>query len=47
MRKPERNIATAQRKVSRRSLLIGAGQVGFAGVLLARMRFLQVDEAEK
>jgi len=47
MRKPERNIAAAQRKVSRRSLLIGAGQVGFAGVLLARMRFLQVDEADK
>jgi len=47
MRKPERNIAAAQRKVSRRSLLIGAGQVGFAGMLLARMRFLQVDEADK
>lgn len=47
MSKPERNIKDAQRKVSRRALLIGAGQVGFAGLLMARMRYLQINEAEK
>ncbi|MDP7186390.1 MAG: penicillin-binding protein 2 [Paracoccaceae bacterium] len=47
MRRPERDIALSRRKVSRRAMLIGAGQVGFAALLLGRMRFLQIEEASK
>ena len=46
MKRPDRDIAVRHRKVSRRGLLIGAAQVGFAGVILGRMRYLQVEEAE-
>ncbi|MDG2340004.1 MAG: penicillin-binding protein 2, partial [Paracoccaceae bacterium] len=47
MRKPERDLEKSSKKISRRGLLIGAGQVAFAGALAARMRYLQVEEADK
>lgn len=47
MRRPERDIAEARRKISRRTMLIGAGQVGFGALLLGRMRYLQLEEADK
>lgn len=47
MRTPERDIAARIRKISRRGLLIGAAQVGFAGIILGRMRYLQVEESER
>lgn len=47
MRRPERDIAEARRKVSRRAMLIGTGQVAFSALLLGRMRYLQLEEASK
>jgi len=47
MRRPEKEIETSFKKISRRGMLIGAGQVAFAGVLAGRMRYLQVEEADK
>lgn len=47
MRKPERDLEKSTKRISRRGLLIGAGQVAFAGALAARMRYLQVEEADK
>lgn len=47
MRTPERDTAARNRKISRRGLVIGAAQVGFAGIILGRMRYLQVEEAER
>ncbi len=37
----------ASRRLTRRALIVGGVQAGIAGVLVARMRFLQVDEADK
>lgn len=47
MRRPEKELEAATKRISRRGLLIGAGQVVFAGALAARMRYLQVEEADK
>lgn len=47
MRRPERELEASSKKISRRGMLIGAAQVAFAGLLAARMRFLQVEEADK
>jgi len=32
--------------VTRRGLLLGAAQLAFAGVLVARMRFMQLEQAD-
>ena len=47
MRRPEKELEASSKKISRRGMLIGAGQVLFAGTLAARMRYLQVEEADK
>ena len=47
MRRPEKELEASSKKISRRGMLIGAGQVLFAGALAARMRYLQVEEADK
>ena len=41
------DIITSAQKLSRRTLLVGALQLGVVTALGARMRFLQVQEAEK
>ena len=43
----DRDTALFQRKLSRRGLVIGGAQVAFAGLLAARMRFLQVEESSR
>lgn len=42
----EENMVSA-RRISRRALIVGAVQLGLVGALAARMRHLQVDQAEK
>ncbi len=46
MRRPPRETEDSARRVSRRALVLGAAQMGFAGVLGLRMRQIQIDEAE-
>ena len=47
MRRPPRDAALSTRRVGRRALVLGALQLGVAGVLGARMHRLQVDEADQ
>ncbi len=47
MRRATKDTEESQRRISRRALLLGVSQLGFAGVLAARMRYLQVDEADQ
>ncbi len=47
MKRSPADVAISNRTVSRRALMVGALQLGMAGALVARMRFLQVDEADK
>ncbi|MCZ4353972.1 penicillin-binding protein 2 [Roseovarius aestuarii] len=47
MRRPKRDTALSHRKVTRRGLIVGAGQAGFLGLLAWRMRYLQVDQADQ
>ncbi|KAJ56377.1 penicillin-binding protein [Actibacterium mucosum KCTC 23349] len=47
MKQSPKNIAQSVRTIGRRGFLIGATQVAFAGVLAARMRYMQVDQADK
>jgi len=46
IRSPKDN-ETSNRLISRRALILGAGQVGFMGVLVLRMRFMQVEQADQ
>ena len=47
MKSTSKNILNSTKQLSRRALLIGALQLGIITALGARMRFLQVSEAEK
>ncbi len=47
MKRPSRNTGEAARSVTRRGLILGGLQVAAAAVLIARMRELQVSEADK
>ncbi len=47
MKRTPAETATNWRKLTRRGLLIGGVQVGFAGVLAWRMQDLQVDQADQ
>jgi len=47
MRRPARDSGESLRGISRRALILGAAQFGFIGVLAARMRSMQVEEAEQ
>ncbi|MCB1358252.1 MAG: penicillin-binding protein 2 [Maritimibacter sp.] len=46
MRRSPADTEKAARTVTRRGLLLGTAQIAFAGVLAARMRYLQVDQAD-
>ncbi|MEO1307983.1 MAG: penicillin-binding transpeptidase domain-containing protein, partial [Pseudomonadota bacterium] len=47
MKRPQREIDESARRITRRAIVLGGAQIVFAGALAARMRFLQVDEADK
>ncbi|MCA3447609.1 MAG: penicillin-binding protein 2 [Rhodobacter sp.] len=47
MRRTARDTEANARKVTRRALFLGGAQVAFIAVLGARMRYMQVEEAEK
>ncbi|WP_300520031.1 penicillin-binding protein 2 [Aliiroseovarius sp.] len=47
MRRAPQDTERSVRLISRRGLLVGGLQLGFAGVLLGRMRYLQVDQADR
>lgn len=47
MKQSPKNIAQSVRTISRRGMLIGAVQVSFGVALAARMRYMQVNEADK
>lgn len=47
MRRTSTDTAESHTRITRRSLLIGTAQIGFAGILGLRMRHLQVDQADQ
>ena len=47
MRRPTRDNAESQRRITRRGLIIGGAQATFVGALALRMRFMQVDQADQ
>jgi len=47
MRRPARDRAEGQRRITRRALVLGGAQVAVLGTLLFRMRHLQVDQADE
>lgn len=47
MKRSSAEISQSSRSITRRALIVGGAQLGIAGALVARMRFLQVDEADK
>ncbi|NIZ13640.1 penicillin-binding protein 2 [Phaeobacter sp. HF9A] len=47
MKRTPKDQDSSHRKLTRRTLLLGGLQLGFAGALAARMRFLQVDQADQ
>ncbi|MGI3168782.1 penicillin-binding protein 2 [Pseudooceanicola sp. C21-150M6] len=47
MKRPARDTAHGARKITRRALILGGAQLGFMGLLALRMRYMQVDEADK
>ena len=47
MRREAKDTAESARRISRRALVLGAAQLGFAGVLALRMRHMQIDQADQ
>ncbi|MGP6088192.1 penicillin-binding protein 2 [Antarctobacter jejuensis] len=47
MRRSPRETAESARRISRRGLILGGVQIGFAGLLALRMRHMQVDQADE
>lgn len=47
MRRSPADTEKSHRQISRRGVLIGAGQLAFAGILVGRMRYMQVDQADQ
>jgi len=47
MRRPIRDSAESQKKITRRGLILGGTQATFLGLLAWRMRHLQVDQADQ
>lgn len=46
MRRPPKDTDDSARRISRRAVVLGVAQLGFAGVLGMRMRQMQIEEAE-
>lgn len=47
MRRSASETSLSATKITRRGLIVGAAQLGFVGLLGARMRYLQVDQADE
>ncbi|WP_319825702.1 penicillin-binding protein 2 [Thalassovita sp.] len=47
MRRPARDTAESARRLTRRALVVGGLQLGFAGLLAGRMRYMQVEQADQ
>ena len=47
MRRPTRDTAESQRRITRRGLIVGALQIGAMTALALRMRHLQLDQADQ
>jgi penicillin-binding protein 2 len=47
MKQPTRDAAESQRRITRRGLILGGGQIGFMGLLALRMRYMQVEQADE
>lgn len=47
MKRPTKDTAESNRKLTRRALIVGGMQAGFMGLLALRMRYMQVEEADK
>ncbi|MDH5798142.1 MAG: penicillin-binding protein 2, partial [Paracoccaceae bacterium] len=47
MRRIPKDAEESTRRINRRALVLGGTQLAFMGVLGARMRFLQVDQADQ
>ncbi|WGH77802.1 penicillin-binding protein 2 [Jannaschia ovalis] len=47
MKRNPQDITLSSRRITRRALVMGGAQLGFGGLLLARMRHLQVDQADE
>ncbi|MCQ0092063.1 penicillin-binding protein 2 [Roseovarius sp. M141] len=47
MKRQTRDSVLSQKRITRRGLILGAGQAGFLGLLAWRMRHLQVDQADQ
>ena len=47
MRRSPKDTAESARRITRRALFLGGSQLAFMGILAARMRFMQVDQADE
>ncbi|MFV0245974.1 MAG: penicillin-binding protein 2 [Qingshengfaniella sp.] len=47
MKRPPKEIDLSFRRINRRALVLGGAQLGFAGLLAARMRHLQIEQADQ
>lgn len=47
MRRPPKDNAESQRRITRRGLIVGGTMAGFVGLLALRMRFMQVEQADQ
>ncbi len=47
MRRNSKELDSIHRKLTRRTLVLGAAQLGFVGALGMRMRYMQVDQADQ
>jgi len=47
MRQPLRDTTESHRRITRRGLILGGAQLGFMGLLAARMRYMQVVQADE
>lgn len=47
MKRSAKDTEESARRISRRGLLLGGGQVAFMGLLALRMRYMQVDQADQ
>ena len=47
MRRNAQEANLSSRRITRRALVLGGLQLGFGGLLLARMQHLQVDQADE
>ncbi|SHF33246.1 peptidoglycan glycosyltransferase [Ruegeria intermedia] len=47
MKRPTKNTGQAHKRLTRRALVLGGMQLAFAGGLAARMRYMQVEQADQ